>query len=83
MSHSWLRFAIPFFRWTLNTSDFFIILDVTGHISVEGCGILFSKLVWTTTTGLVFPDSVPIRGLKSASQISYCLISIIDLFKIF
>jgi len=54
-----------------------------GQTIDEVCGILFKRLVCTTITGLVLPDSVPIRGFKSAIQISNCLISIIDLLKIF
>jgi len=34
-----------------------------------------------TTTGLIFPVSVPMVGFRSAIQISYCLAFIINRFE--
>ena len=45
MSQGWWRFAVSFFKWTLNISASLLTLVEIGHTIVDGCGILFNKLV--------------------------------------
>jgi len=49
-----------YMKCTLNILESFLTLVVSGHIIVEGCGILFKRFVCTARTGLVLPGSVPI-----------------------